>query len=93
MIRIESLTKRYGTTEALRSLSFEVPRGQVVGFLGPNGAGKSTTMRILAGYLTPTSGRALVGDVDVVAEPVRARRLIALGGVALSAAMFTGSSL
>ena len=76
MIRIERLTKRYGQTEALRSLSFEVPKGQVVGFLGPNGAGKSTTMKILAGYLTPTSGQAFVGDVDVVAEPVRARRLI-----------------
>lgn len=76
MIRIEGLTKRYGTTEALKSLSFEVPRGQVVGFLGPNGAGKSTTMKILAGYVSPTSGRALVGDVDVGAEPVRARRLI-----------------
>src|SRR3990167_3541664 len=76
MIRIERLTKRYGQTEALRGLSFEVPRGQVVGFLGPNGAGKSTTMRILAGYLPPSEGRALVGDVAVVAEPVRARRLI-----------------
>lgn len=76
MIRIEGLTKRYGHTEALKSLSFEVPRGQVVGFLGPNGAGKSTTMRILAGYLTPTSGRARVGDVDVVESPVQARRLI-----------------
>ena len=76
MIRIERMTKRYGQTEALKGLSFEVPRGQVVGFLGPNGAGKSTTMRILAGYLTPTAGQALVGGVDVVAEPVRARRLI-----------------
>lgn len=76
MIRIERLTKRYGQTEALRSLSFEVPRGQVVGFLGPNGAGKSTTMRTLAGYLKPTSGQAFVGDIDVVAEPVRARKLI-----------------
>ncbi len=76
MIRIESLTKRYGSTEALNSLSFEVPRGQVVGFLGPNGAGKSTTMRILAGYVTPTAGRAFVGDLDVTLDPVAARRLI-----------------
>lgn len=76
MIRIEGLTKRYGLTEALKSLSFDVPRGQVVGFLGPNGAGKSTTMRILAGYLTPSAGKAFVGDVDVVADPVKARALI-----------------
>lgn len=76
MIRIESLTKRYGTTEALKGLSFEVPRGQVVGFLGPNGAGKSTTMRVLAGYVTPTSGKAFVGGIDVSADPVAARRLI-----------------
>ncbi|MBL8910282.1 MAG: ATP-binding cassette domain-containing protein [Archangium sp.] len=76
MIRIEGLTKRYGMTEALKGLSFEVPRGQVVGFLGPNGAGKSTTMRILAGYLTPTAGKAFVGDVDVSADPVRARAMI-----------------
>jgi ABC-2 type transport system ATP-binding protein len=76
MIRIEGLTKRYGSTDALKSLSFDVPRGQVVGFLGPNGAGKSTTMRILAGYLTPSTGKAFVGDVDVVADPVKARGVI-----------------
>jgi ABC-2 type transport system ATP-binding protein len=76
MIRIEGLSKRYGSTEALKGLSFEVPRGQVVGFLGPNGAGKSTTMRILAGSVMPTGGTAHVGDVNVVAEPVKARRLI-----------------
>jgi ABC-2 type transport system ATP-binding protein len=76
MIRIEKLSKRYGPTQALKELSFEVPRGQVVGFLGPNGAGKSTTMRILAGFLTPTSGKAWIGNVDVVAEPVRARRML-----------------
>ncbi len=76
MIRIEGLTKSYGATQALRGVSFEVPKGQVVGFLGPNGAGKSTTMKILAGYLLPTSGRAFVGGVDVAADPVRTRRMI-----------------
>ena len=76
MIRIEALTKRYGTTEALKGLSFEVPRGQVIGFLGPNGAGKSTTMRILAGYVTATSGKAFVGGIDVSRDPVSARKLI-----------------
>src|SRR5689334_11408302 len=76
MIRIEGLTKRYGQTEALKGLSFEVPRGQVVGFLGPNGAGKSTTMRILAGYVNASGGKAFVGDIDVSANPVAARKLI-----------------
>ena len=76
MIRIEGLTKNYGATQALRGVSFEVPRGQVVGFLGPNAAGKSTTMRILAGYLAPTSGRAFVSGVDVAEDPVKTRRMI-----------------
>ncbi len=60
MIRIENLTKRYGATEALRGVSFEVPRGQVVGFLGPNGAGKSTTMRVIHGLDAPDEGTATV---------------------------------
>lgn len=76
MIRIEGLTKHYGPTQAVKGLSFEVPRGQVVGFLGPNGAGKSTTMRILAGSLNPTGGKAFVGDINVVEDPVAARKLI-----------------
>jgi len=76
MIRIEGLTKQYGTTQALRGVSFEVPRGQVVGFLGPNGAGKSTTMKILAGFVTPSSGKASVQGIDVSADPVASRRMI-----------------
>jgi ABC-2 type transport system ATP-binding protein len=76
MIHIQGLSKRFGQTEALKGLSFDVPRGQVVGFLGPNGAGKTTTMRILAGYSTPTSGTAQVAGLDVTRDTVAARRLI-----------------
>ena len=76
MIRVEGLTKNFGTTRALQGLTFEVPRGQVVGFLGPNGAGKTTTMRILAGYATPTSGSARIGGVDVTTDSIATRRLL-----------------
>ncbi len=76
MIWMKGLTKTYGLTQAVRGVSFEVPKGQVVGFLGPNGAGKSTTMKILAGFVTPTSGTAKVGGIDVAADPVASRRLI-----------------
>jgi ABC-2 type transport system ATP-binding protein len=76
MIRIEGLKKTFGTTQALRGVTFDVPRGQVVGFLGPNGAGKTTTMRVLAGFLMPTEGHAAVAGIDVVADPVSARKRI-----------------
>ncbi len=76
MIRVRHLTKYYGDYAAVRDVSFEVERGRVVGFLGPNGAGKSTTMRILAGYLTATSGTAAIDGVDVFWKPVEVRRRI-----------------
>ena len=76
MIAVEHLTKYYGEYPAVRDVSFEVPRGHVVGFLGPNGAGKSTTMRILAGFLTATSGRASINGFDVFSDPIAARRRI-----------------
>jgi ABC-2 type transport system ATP-binding protein len=76
VIRVRSLTKFYGDYAAVRDVSFEVPRGAVVGFLGPNGAGKSTTMRILAGYLTATSGSASIDGLDVFWHPVEVRRRI-----------------
>ena len=76
MIRLDGVRKVYGQTEALRGVSFEVPRGQVVGFLGPNGAGKSTTMKILAGYVAPTAGVAYVGGVEVSKDPVTTRRMV-----------------
>ena len=76
MIVVENLVKYYGEYQAVRGVSFQVPKGQVVGFLGPNGAGKSTTMRILAGYLTATSGRARIDGKDVFWDPIAARRSI-----------------
>jgi ABC-2 type transport system ATP-binding protein len=76
MIAVEHLTKYYGEYQAVRGITFQVPKGNVVGFLGPNGAGKSTTMRILAGYLTATSGRAAIDGHDVFTDPIEARRRI-----------------
>jgi ABC-2 type transport system ATP-binding protein len=76
VIHVRNLTKYYGDYAAVRDVSFDVQRGQVVGFLGPNGAGKSTTMRILAGYITATSGQATIDGIDVFWDPVEARRRI-----------------
>ena len=76
MIEVRDLTKRYGTLNALRGITFSVPQGQVVGFLGPNGAGKTTTMKILTGYLAPTSGTARVAGYDVTADPLPALKHI-----------------
>jgi ABC-2 type transport system ATP-binding protein len=76
MIVVKDLTKFYGEYPAVRNVSFHVDKGQVVGFLGPNGAGKSTTMRILAGFLTATSGRATIDGKDVFWDPIAARRRI-----------------
>jgi ABC-2 type transport system ATP-binding protein len=76
MIDVDQLTKHYGPTRALHGISFRVQRGEVVGFLGPNGAGKSTTMKILTGYLLPTSGTATVDGLDVVAQSLEVRRRI-----------------
>src|SRR5947207_2554609 len=76
VIHVSNLTKYYGDYAAVRDVSFDVPGGQVVGFLGPNGAGKTTTMRILAGYLTATSGTAAIDGLDVFWEPIEVRRRI-----------------
>jgi ABC-2 type transport system ATP-binding protein len=76
MIHVSKLTKYYGDYPAVQDVSFDVPAGQIVGFLGPNGAGKTTTMRILAGYLTATSGHATIDGLDVFWDPVEVRRRI-----------------
>ena len=76
MIKVEQLTKCYGPVKAVDSIDFQVSKGEIVGFLGPNGAGKTTTMRMLAGFLPPTSGRAEVAGRDVFRESLRAREHI-----------------
>ncbi len=76
MIKVEGLTKRYGRTTAVDNISFEVKKGEIVGFLGPNGAGKTTTMRVLTGYLPPTDGKVEVAGYDVQAEPLEVKRRI-----------------
>ena len=73
MIEVRGLTRFYADRPAIQDLTFSVPRGQVLGFLGPNGAGKSTTMRILTGYLGPSSGSASVAGFDVVERSLEAR--------------------
>ena len=76
LIEIDGLTKRFGAFTAVDHVSFQVRRGEVLGFLGPNGAGKSTTMRMLAGFMTPTAGTARILGHDVQTDSVAARRAL-----------------
>ena len=76
MIKIEHLVKNYGANCAVDDISFEVGKGEIVGFLGPNGAGKSTTMNILTGYLSSTSGSVSVAGIDVLENPLEAKKHI-----------------
>ena len=76
MIEARHLSKRYGDVVAVRDVSFEVGRGEVVGFLGPNGAGKTTTMRMLTGFLPPTDGTAVIAGHDIFSDPLAARRAV-----------------
>ena len=76
MIQVNELTKDYGARRALQELTFEAQQGEIIGFLGPNGAGKTTTMRILTGYMAPTSGEARIAGYDVVKESIEVRRRV-----------------
>ena len=76
MIRIEHLVKNYGPHCAVDDISFSVEAGEIVGFLGPNGAGKSTTMNILTGYLSSTSGKVSIAGIDILSNPIEAKKLI-----------------
>jgi len=76
MIEVRSLNKSYGDRRAIQDLNFHVAKGEVVGFLGPNGAGKTTTMKIITGYMAPTSGDVKVGGFDVFENPLEVKRRI-----------------
>ena len=76
MIKIEHLTKNYGSNLAVDDISFEIEAGETVGFLGPNGAGKSTTMNILTGYLSASVGRVTIDGIDILSDPIGAKKMI-----------------
>lgn len=75
-IEVRNLKKHFGDIEAVRGVSFDVSKGEVLGFLGPNGAGKTTTMRMITGFLPPSEGTAFVGGCDVSADPIGAKKQI-----------------
>src|SRR6202044_500643 len=76
MITVKGLTKRYARNTAVDHISFEIQKGQIVGFLGPNGAGKTTTMRMLTCFLPPTAGSPIVAGFDVLEEPMEVKKRI-----------------
>ncbi len=76
MLTVSNLTKNFGSIQAVKGVSFTVEKGEVLGFLGPNGAGKSTTMRMITGFIPPTSGTAVICGHDITTDPVAAKRCI-----------------
>ncbi|MBE6611733.1 MAG: ATP-binding cassette domain-containing protein [Ruminococcaceae bacterium] len=76
MIQIQNLVKRFGSKYAVDDMSFTINDGEIVGFLGPNGAGKSTTMNIITGFMSSTSGTATIGGIDILEDPIEAKKLI-----------------
>src|SRR6187551_982870 len=75
MINVRNIKKAFGPKVAVNGVSFTVEKGEVLGFLGPNGAGKSTTMRMITGFIPPTSGQISVGGFDMLENPIMAKRL------------------
>ena len=76
MLKVENLKKNFGSFQAVKGVSFSVGKGEVLGFLGPNGAGKSTTMRMVTGFIPPTSGTARICGHDILKDPVAAKSCI-----------------
>ena len=76
MIKVENLTRKFGDITAVDDVSFEVNKGDILGFIGPNGAGKSTTMRMITGYLTPTSGKVFIDHMDMSEKEIECKAKI-----------------
>src|SRR5690242_3076724 len=76
MIRLSSLSKRYGSFTAVDAIDLTVPKGELFGFLGPNGAGKTTTLRMIAGILRPSSGTVKVAGIDIAKDPMAAKAML-----------------
>lgn len=74
MVIAKNLTKKYGQREAISKVSFQLKKGEIVGFLGPNGAGKTTTMKILTGYMSPLEGSVLIDNIDISTHPIEAKK-------------------
>jgi ABC-2 type transport system ATP-binding protein len=77
VLKVSNLVKKFGNLVAVNDISFEVGDGEVFGFLGPNGAGKTTTIKIIAGLLKPTAGSVFINDIDVIRNPIEAKKLVA----------------
>ena len=76
MIRVDSLIKNYGNFKAVKSISFDIKDGEILGFLGANGAGKSTTLKVMTGYLSPTAGNVYVDDFNIIDHPIEIQKMI-----------------
>jgi ABC-2 type transport system ATP-binding protein len=76
MIKIENVSKYFGSKKAVDDISFEVNTGDVLGFIGPNGAGKSTTMRVITGFIPPTAGKVEINGIDLLTNPIEAKKKI-----------------
>ncbi len=87
MIKVENLSKNYGSKIAVDDVSFSVEKGEVLGFIGPNGAGKSTSMRVITGFLPASDGKVFIGDVDMAKQPLQAKSKI--GYLPESAPLYT----
>ncbi len=75
-INLKNISKKYGSQLALDDVSFEVKKGEILGFIGPNGAGKSTTMKIITGYIPPTKGEVYINGMDAVEHSLKTRKII-----------------